>query len=74
VDFQDQLDAWSEKANGRQHLTIRAVPADRLAHERELSPLGEVALDTDKRWVLRVPAQPLVCVDRNDYNIDPQFA
>ena len=74
LDFQDQLDAWSEKANGRQHRTIRAVPADRLAHERELSPLGEVRVDTDRRWVLRVPAQPLVRVDRNDYSLDPQFA
>jgi hypothetical protein len=74
LDFQDQLDAWTVKANARQHRTIRAVPADRLAHERELSPLGEVRVDSDKRWVLRVPAQPLVRVDRNDYSLDPQFA
>jgi transposase len=74
LDFQDQLDVWSAKANGRQHRTIRAVPADRLAFERELSPLGVVRVDTDRRWVLRVPAQPLVRVDRNDYSLDPQFA
>ncbi len=74
LDFQYQLDSWSEKANSRQHRTIRAVPADRLAYERELSPLGDVVLDTDKRRVLRVPAQPLIRVDRNDYSIDPQFA
>jgi hypothetical protein len=73
-DFQDQLDSWSEKANGRQHRTTRAVPADRLAHERGLSPLGDIQVDTDKRWVLRVPPQPLVRVDRNDYSVDPQFA
>lgn len=30
--------------------------------------------DTDRRQVLRVPAQPLVRVDRNDYSIDPGFA
>jgi hypothetical protein len=72
-DFQDQLDGWSDKANGRQHRTIRAVPADRLAHERGVSALGDVDVDTDKRWVLRVPAQPLVRVDRNDYSVDPQF-
>jgi transposase len=73
-DFQDQLDRWSEKANGRQHRTTRAVPADRLAHERELRPLGRVAVDTDKRQVIRVPQQPLIRVDRNDYSIDPAFA
>ena len=30
--------------------------------------------DTDRRQVIRVPAQPLVRVDRNDYSIDPPFA
>jgi transposase len=74
LDFQDQLDAWSVKANGRQHRTLRAVPADRLAEERELSPLPQVRVDTDRRMVLRVPQQPLIRVDRNDYSIDPVFA
>jgi transposase len=74
LDFQDQLDAWSDKANDRQHRTIRAVPADRLAEERNRSPLGEVSVDTDKRSVIRVPQQPLIRVDRNDYSIDPVFA
>jgi transposase len=74
VDFQEQLDAWSEKANARQHRTIRGVPAQRLAQERERSRLGEVSLDTDRRRVVRVPQQPLIRVDRNDYSIDPQFA
>jgi hypothetical protein len=74
LDFQDQLDRWSEKANSRNHRTIRGVPAERLAKERELRPLGEVTVETDRRWVLRVPQQPLVRVDRNDYSIDPVFA
>ena len=74
LDFQDQLDRWSVKANGRQHRTIRAVPADRLAHERELSPLGAVRVDTDRRSVIRVAQQPFVRVDRNDYSLDPRFA
>jgi hypothetical protein len=30
--------------------------------------------DVDRRQVIRVPAQPLVRVDRNDYSIDPAFA
>ena len=37
-------------------------------------PLGRVAVDTDKRQVIRVAQQPLVRVDRNDYSIDPAFA
>ncbi len=31
-------------------------------------------MDTDKRWVIRVPQQPWVRVDRNDYSLDPRFA
>jgi len=74
LDFQDQLDRWAVKANGRQHRTTRAVPAQRLEHERQLRPLREVRVDTDRRRVVRVPAQPLIRVDRNDYSIDPEFA
>jgi hypothetical protein len=73
-DFQDQLDRWSEKANGRQHRTIRAIPTERLARERELRPLERVTVDTDMRQVIRVPQQPLLRIDRNDYSIDPVFA
>jgi len=74
LDFQDQLDRWAEKANGRAHRTIRGVPAERLAKERTLRPLGRVSVDTDRRWVVRVPQQPLIRVDRNDYSLDPSFA
>jgi hypothetical protein len=74
LDFQDQLDRWSEKANGRQHRTSREVPADRLADERKRAPLGEVLVDTDRRNVVRVGQLPLIRVDRNDYSIDPVFA
>lgn len=74
LDFQDQLDCWAEKVNDRTHRTIRGVPAERLAKERELRPLGRVTVDTDRRWVLRVPQQPLIRIDRNDYSIDPVFA
>ena len=31
--FQDRLDAWTEKVNGRVDRTVRAVPAERLAEE-----------------------------------------
>ncbi len=75
LDFQDRLDAWTEKANGRVHRTIRAVPAERLVEEQSrMRPLPARMPDTDRRQVIRVPAQPLVRVDRNDYSIDPAFA
>jgi hypothetical protein len=66
LDFQDQLDRSAEKVNRRAHRTIRRIPAERLARERELRPLGRVTVDTDRRWVLRVPQQPLVRIDRNE--------
>jgi transposase len=75
LDFQDRLDAWTEKANGRVHKTIREVPAERLARERDrMRALPAVMPDTDRRQVIRVPAQPFVRIDRNDYSIDPAFA
>ncbi len=75
LDFQDRLDTWTDKANARVHRTIRAVPAERLLEEKtRMRPLPPRMPDTDRRQVIRVPAQPLVRVDRNDYSIDPQFA
>jgi transposase len=76
LDFQDQLDRWfRDIANARLHRTIRAVPAERLAEERELMrPLPERMPATARRWVTRVPAQPFFRFDRNDYSLDPRFA
>ena len=74
LDFQDRLDAWTGKVNGRVHRTIRAVPAERLGEEKSrMRPVPARMPDTDRRQVVRVPAQPLVRVDRNDYSIDPEF-
>ena len=39
-----------------------------------MRPLPALMPDTDHRHVIRVPAQPFVRVDRNDYSIDPVFA
>ena len=74
LDFQDRLDAWTDKVNGRVHRTVRAVPAERLAEERRrMRPVPARLPDVDRRQVVRVPAQPFVRVDRNDYSIDPRF-
>jgi transposase len=75
LDFQLQLDGWCDRANGRVHRTIRAVPAERLAEEHSrMRPLPAVLPDCDRRFVVRVPQQPYLRVDRNDYSIDPAFA
>ena len=74
LDFQDQFDGWCEKVNQRVHRTIRAVPTERLVHERaRMRPLPERLPDTERRTVVRVPQQPYLRVDRNDYSIDPAF-
>jgi transposase len=75
LDFQDRLDAWTDKANGRVHRTVRAIPTERLAEEkRRMRALPARMPDVDRRQVIRVPAAPFIRVDRNDYSIDPRFA
>jgi hypothetical protein len=75
LDFQAQFDAWCDRVNARVHRTIRAVPTERLAEERtRMRPLPERLPDCDRRTVVRVPQQPYLRVDRNDYSIDPHFA
>jgi hypothetical protein len=72
LDFQLQLDAWFEKANGRGHRTIRARPIDRLIEERQvMRPLAGRPPDTDRCWVTRVPPDPYLRFDTNDYSLDP---
>ena len=74
-DFQLQFDGWCDRVNRRMHRTTRAVPAERLVDERaRMRPLPERLPDMDRRLVVRVPQQPYVRVDRNDYSIDPAFA
>jgi hypothetical protein len=75
LDFQDQFDSWCDRVNQRVHRTIRAVPAERLTEERErMRTLPERMPDLDRRIVMRVPQQPYLRFDRNDYSIDPAFA
>jgi transposase len=71
LDFQDQLDGWFAKVNARTHKTLRARPVDRLATELEvMAPLAEMP-DTARRWTMRVPPDPHLRLDTNDYSLDP---
>jgi len=73
-DYQLQLDAWFEKANARTHKALRCRPVDRLLAEREqMAPLPAFP-DLDRRWVTRVPADPYLRFDSNDYSLDPALA
>lgn len=76
LDYQDQLDRWfEERANPRIHRTLRERPVDRLAKERSaMRPLPAQLPDVDRRFVIRVPTQPYLRFDRNDYSLDPRLA
>jgi transposase len=75
LDFQLQFDGWCEKVNQRVHRSVRAVPIERLIQEQDrMRPLPDPMPDCDRRMVVRVPQQPFLRVDRNDYSIDPAFA
>ncbi len=75
LDYQSQLDAWTERANARTHRTIRAVPAERLQEERRrMRPLPEGMPESDRRFTWRVSQQPYLRFDRNDYSLDPRLA
>jgi hypothetical protein len=74
LDFQLQLDRWTEKVNQRRHRTTRALVSERLAAERRrMRPLPAESPDVDRRWVARVPPQPYLRFDRNDYSLDPRL-
>lgn len=73
LDFQLQLDTWFEKANARLHRGLRARPVDRLAEEHEVMRALPEEPDLDRRWVTRVPPDPYLRFDTNDYSLDPGF-
>ena len=59
LDFQLQLDAWFQKANGRTHRTLGERLLDRLARKKgSMRALPERSPEVDRRWVTRVPADP----------------
>jgi hypothetical protein len=74
LDIQAQFDGWCDRVNRRVHRTTRAVPVERLLSERDrMRPLPAMP-DIERRFVWRVPQQPYLRFDRNDYSIDPRFA
>jgi transposase len=75
LDFQLQLDAWFERANARTHRTLRCRPIDRLADDVEAMLAAPTCWpERDRRWVTRVPVDPYLRFDTNDYSLDPRLA
>jgi len=73
LDFQLQLDGWCDKVNDRVHRTTKALISERLAEEQQvMRGLPERMPDVERRLVTRVPPQPYLRVDRNDYSLDPR--
>lgn len=61
-------------ASTRACIERRAVVAERLAEEHaQMRPLPEVMPATERRFVTRVPTQPYLRIDRNDYSLDPRL-
>jgi len=75
LDFQLQLDASLQKANARIHRALRCRPIDRLADD-VVAMIGapERWPEPDRRQVIRVPVDPYVRIDTNDYSLDPRLA
>ena len=74
LDFQDQLDGWFTKVNGRIHKALRVRPVDRLGAELQvMRALPAARPDTDRRWVLRVPPDPYLRFDTCDYSLHPRL-
>ncbi len=74
LDFQLQLDGWADKVNARVHRTTRALVSERLAAERRvMRPLPAPLPEAERRFVTRVPPQPYLRLDRNDYSLDPRL-
>lgn len=73
-DFQTQLDKWCEKVNRRKHRSTHRPVDERLSYERKtMRPLPRTLPQADERFVIRVPVQPYMRFDRNDYSLNPQL-
>ena len=74
-DFQDQLDGWFDgRANRRLHRTLRRRPLDLLAEELEaMRRCLRAAPASSGAGCCRVPPDPHLRFDTNDYSLDPRL-
>jgi transposase len=76
LDFQLQLDDWfTSRANVRTHRSLRCRPVDRLEEDvAAMIAVPEQWPVNERRWVTRVPVDPYLRLDTNDYSLDPMLA
>jgi transposase len=73
--YQQELDAWERRIAGRLLRTIRAIPAQRLEQERSrMRAFPDPLPWPERRFTVRVPPQPYLRFDTNDYSLDPRLA
>ena len=66
--------ALRERANVRFHRSLRCRPLDRLDEElATMRSLPERMPDVERWFVTRVPPDPYLRVDTNDYSLDPRL-
>ncbi|MBK5231354.1 MAG: IS21 family transposase [Thermoleophilia bacterium] len=74
ADLRHQLDLWLTKANNRKHRTTKQVINEHFEAERaSMRPLPGSLPGTDHHQVIRIPPQPFLRFDRNDYSLDPRM-
>ena len=74
ADFNRQLTGWLVRANHRIHATTKVRPAEAVWEDRgAMLTFPAVLPDTSLRFGLRLPRDPYVRVDTNDYSVNPRF-
>jgi transposase len=72
-DFNAQLTAWLQKANRRQHRTLRCRPLDRIVEDRRaMMAFPPVLPDAALRFSTRIARDHHVRVDTCDYSVHPR--
>ena len=74
ADFNAQLTGWLRRANSRIHATTKVRPAEAVYEDRgSMLAFPPVLPNPSLRFGLRLPRDPYVRVDTNDYSVNPRF-
>lgn len=73
-DFNRQFTSWLHRANNRVHGSTRVRPAEAIFEDRgAMLAFPPVLPDPALRFSQRLPRDPYVRVDTNDYSVNPRF-
>ena len=74
ADFNAQLSGWLRRANQRIHGTTKVRPSEAVWEDRgAMLAFPPVLPDPSLRFGLRLPRDPYVRVNANDYSVNPRF-